>query len=174
MFQLYWTKIADRQIEPPLDLPIGVLTGRRRPGCNAFEPCDDVDPSPMRSPSLSSTTSPNECRRGTRSGARAAGRRCGPRCLALQSRNARRQPRCGTRRLARRRALDHATVVDGARRLDEVAAQRTNPRQSAVLVSAGESAEPNDIGRQDRCKRPGLSGTRALRMPSEARSRGET
>ena len=87
------------------------------------------------------------------SGARAAGRRCAPRCLALQLRNARRRPRCGTRRLARRRALDHATVADGDPRLDEVAAQRTKPPKVLSLVSAGESAEPHDIGRQDRCKR---------------------
>ena len=35
------------------------------------------------------------------------------------------------------RALDHAAVMDGDRRVDEVAAQRPQPRQRAVLVGAG-------------------------------------
>jgi hypothetical protein len=51
-------------------------------------------------------------------------------------------------------ALDDAAVVDGDRRVDEIAAQRPKPRQSPILVDAGQPAEADDIGGQDRCEFP--------------------
>src|SRR5271154_5927582 len=47
-------------------------------------------------------------------------------------------------------ALDYAAVVDGNDRVDEVAAQRAEPRKRAILVRAGEPAIADDIGDQDR------------------------
>src|SRR5208282_3543685 len=49
-------------------------------------------------------------------------------------------------------ALHHAAVVYGNGRVDEVAAQRAEPRQCTVFVRANKPAEANDIGGQDRCE----------------------
>jgi hypothetical protein len=44
-------------------------------------------------------------------------------------------------------ALDHATVMHGDGRIDQVAAQRAQPRLRAILVGAGKTAESNHIRR---------------------------
>ena len=49
-------------------------------------------------------------------------------------------------------ALDHTPLVDGDGGIDQVAAQGSEPRESAILVSPGESAEADDVRRQDRRK----------------------
>ena len=49
-------------------------------------------------------------------------------------------------------ALDHPPVVHGDGGIDEVAAQRPQARQRAVFVGAGETAEADDVGGQDRRK----------------------
>ena len=41
--------------------------------------------------------------------------------------------------------------------IDQIAAQRPQPRQGAILVGAGEPAVADHIGRQDRRKLPGLA-----------------
>ena len=46
-------------------------------------------------------------------------------------------------------ALDHASVVDRDRRVDQIAAQRPQPRERAILVGACQSAEADDIGCKD-------------------------
>ena len=47
-------------------------------------------------------------------------------------------------------ALDDAAVMGGYRRVDEIAAQAAKTRERAILVGAGEPAESDDVGRQDR------------------------
>ena len=47
-------------------------------------------------------------------------------------------------------ALDDASVMHGDRRVDQVAAQRPQPRQNPVLVGSGEPRIADDIGHQDR------------------------
>ena len=47
-------------------------------------------------------------------------------------------------------ALDHAPVVHGDGRIDQVAAQRPQPRQRAIFVRAGEPAVSDHVGSQDR------------------------
>ena len=59
-------------------------------------------------------------------------------------------------------ALDHATVMHGDGGIDQIAAQRPQPRQDAILVRAGEPAVADDVGRQDRRK---LSRTRSSSPP---------
>jgi hypothetical protein len=49
---------------------------------------------------------------------------------------------------------DDAPVVYGDGRIDQITAQRPEPRQSAILVCAGEPTETDDVGGQDRCKLP--------------------
>ena len=46
--------------------------------------------------------------------------------------------------------LDHAPVVDGDGRIDQVAAQRPEPGERAILVGAGETAESDHVGGEDR------------------------
>ena len=53
-------------------------------------------------------------------------------------------------------ALDHAAMMHGDGRIDQVAAQRPEPRQSAILVGAGEPAVADHIRRQYRREFPGL------------------
>ena len=66
-------------------------------------------------------------------------------------------------------ALDDAAVMGGDGGVDEVAPEPPQPRQGAVLVSTGEPAVSDNVGDQDCCEFPGLghsSGTPAKRMPS--------
>ncbi len=71
-------------------------------------------------------------------------------------------------------ALDDAPMVHGDGRIDEVAAQRPEPRQRAVLVGAREPAVADHVRDQDRRNFPGLahsSGSPALRRPSNTGGR---
>jgi hypothetical protein len=47
-------------------------------------------------------------------------------------------------------ALDGAPMMRGDRRINQIAAHPPQPRQSAILVGAGEPAVSDDIGDQDR------------------------
>src|SRR5450432_3857645 len=53
-------------------------------------------------------------------------------------------------------ALEDTPVVHGDGGIDEIATERSQPRQSAILVRAGEPTEADDISCQYRCKLPGL------------------
>ncbi len=54
-------------------------------------------------------------------------------------------------------ALDHAAVMDSDGRVDQIAAERPQPRQNAVLVRSGEPAVADNIGDQDRSDLAGLA-----------------
>ena len=61
-------------------------------------------------------------------------------------------------------ALDDASVVHGDGRVDQVAAQRPQPRQNPVLVGPGKPRIADDVGHQDRGKFAGLGhGANRLR-----------
>src|SRR5271165_2335937 len=49
-------------------------------------------------------------------------------------------------------ALDHASPVHRDRRIDEVAAQRAQPRERSLLVRSGKPAKSYDVGGQNRGK----------------------
>ena len=69
--------------------------------------------------------------------------------------------------------LDDAPVMDCDRRVDQIAAQRAQPGERAVFVRAGQTAESDNVGGEDRGEAAGgghCSGTPALRMPSRMRS----
>ena len=51
-------------------------------------------------------------------------------------------------------ALDDAPVMRGDGRIDQIAAQRAQPRQRSLLVRPGEPAVADDIGDQDRSNLP--------------------
>ena len=46
-------------------------------------------------------------------------------------------------------ALDHAAVMDGDGRIDEVAPERAQPRQDPVFIGAGEPRKPDNVGHQN-------------------------
>ena len=59
-------------------------------------------------------------------------------------------------------ALDDAAVMHGDGRVDQIAAQRPQPRKRAILVGAGEPAVADDVGHQDRREFPGLGHGRSF------------
>ena len=66
-------------------------------------------------------------------------------------------------------ALEHAAVLARDRGVDEVGAQRPQPRERPILVRARHAAEADDVGGQDRGDFAGLahcSRSPALRRPS--------
>ena len=63
-------------------------------------------------------------------------------------------------------ALDDAAVMQGDGRIDQVAVQRPQPRQNAILVRSREPAKADDIRNQNRRNLPGL----AQGAPSRAMS----
>ena len=91
-----------------------------------------------------------------RSGGTPALRSTMPFCTSIAQRTASTTLR-NSMRAAVAGALDDAPVMHGDGRVDEVAAQRPQPRERAVLVRAGEPAVADDVGGQDRCDFPGLA-----------------
>ena len=63
-------------------------------------------------------------------------------------------------------ALDDAPMMHGDGGINQIAAQRPQPRKRSVLVRSGEPAVADDIGHQDRCNFPGLAHS----APSRQRS----
>jgi hypothetical protein len=63
------------------------------------------------------------------------------------------------------RALDDATMMSGDRGVNQITAQRPQPRQRSLLVRPGEPAITDDIGDQDRCNFPGLAYGAPSRRP---------
>ncbi len=61
-------------------------------------------------------------------------------------------------------ALDDAAMMNGDRRVDQVAAQRPQPRERALLVRAREPAVADNVGGQDRRKLPGFAHRVASRL----------
>ncbi len=129
---------SDRQIAPGLAMP------SRRAAI--------LTPSPMRSPSLSSTTSPRwmPTRNSMR---RSVGR------PALRSSQAMLQfdgATDGVNDAAKfydgpvARALDHPPAMHGDRRLDQIAPQRPQTRQDPIFVSAREPREADDVRHENR------------------------
>src|SRR5262249_9010212 len=63
------------------------------------------------------------------------------------------------------RTFDNSTMMHCNGRIDQIAAERSQPRQRPILVGAGEPTEPNDIGGQNRRNLPGFGHARPLRAP---------
>jgi hypothetical protein len=62
-------------------------------------------------------------------------------------------------------ALDDAAVMHGDRRADQVAAERPEPGEHAILVGAGKPRIADNVGNQDRRQVPGLALGAPLRHP---------
>src|ERR1700679_3910547 len=59
-------------------------------------------------------------------------------------------------------ALDYPPMMDGDGGIDQLRAQRSQPRQSSVLVRAREPAVADDVRHQDRSNLPDFGHGRAL------------
>ena len=64
-------------------------------------------------------------------------------------------------------ALDHAPMVHGDDRVEQVAAERPEPRKRAVFVRSCEPAIAGDVGHQNRCELAGLAHGAPLRRHSD-------
>ena len=83
-----------------------------------------------------------------------------PFCTSIPDR-----PRCGLDDAFVAVALDDAAVMSGDGGIDQVAAQRAQSRQRAILVRAGEPAVADDVAASFRLS---LMGAPNLRQPSVA------
>ena len=153
--ELRFTKIGHLKIEPRPRLPIGVFRKTDRAGLRyAFEsdrdnypdahqvgvaPFDDV-PDVDADPELDSPRGRNA---GVALDHRALDFHCAPNGVDDAAELDRRSV-AGP--------LSHAAAMHRDRGVDEVAAQRAEPRQDAVLVGRGESAESDDVDGHDRGK----------------------
>ena len=146
-----------------MHLPVGVLgeTDRARLG-DAFQPRGDIDAVAHQvAVALLDHVAEMDADAELDAAVRPARRRCArPWRSGPRSRSARRRRRCGTRRGAVARALDDAPVMHGDRRIDEIAAQRPQPRQGAILVRAGQPAVADHIRAPGS---PQVSGSRSCR-----------
>ncbi len=69
------------------------------------------------------------------------------------------------------RPLDHAPLVDGDGRVDQVAAKRPKPRERPIFVGACEAAEPDHVGGQDRRKFSCFGHQALLPHPNSTKTR---
>ena len=153
-------EIGDREIEPPLDLPIGVLgqTDRARLG-DALQPRGDIDAVAhqiavafldhvaemdadpkfdalvRRDPSVALDHRPLDFNGAVH---------CVDDTPELDN-------------CAIAGALDDPAVVHGDGRIDQVASERPQPRQNPVLVGSGKPRIADDVGHQDRGQFSGLA-----------------
>ena len=160
VLELGRAEIADREIEPPLDLPIGVLgqTDRARLG-DALQPRGDIDAVAhqvavalldhvaemdadpkfdalvRRDPSVALDHRPLDFNGAVH---------CVDDTAELDN-------------AAVAGALDDAAVVHGDGRIDQVAAERPQPRQNPVLVGSGKPRIADHVGHQDRGQFSGLA-----------------
>ena len=117
-----------------------------------------LTPSPIRSPSLSSTTSPrwmptrNSMRR---SGGRPALRSTMPFCTSMAQRTASTTLR-NSMRTAVAGPLHDAAVMHGDGGIDQIAPERPQPRKRPLLVGASKLAVSDHIRRKNGCEFPGL------------------
>ena len=173
---------VDGEIEPSLDLPVGVLRQADRAGLgDPFEPRGDIDPVAHQI-AVAFLDDVAEMDADAELDA-ALGRQPG---VALDhavlnfdraAHGVDHAVELDQRAVAG--ALDDAAMMKGDGRVDQVAAQRPQPRERALLVRAREPAVADNVGGQDRRKFPGFAHRVASRLdrdyherrPSGARQR---
>ena len=153
VFQRHRTEIADIQIEPRLDLPIGVLREADRAGLgDAFEARGDIDAVAHQVPVLllddvAEMDADAEFDALVLRHARVALRH---RVLHFDRAADRVDHAAELDDRAVAGALDHPAFVNGDGGIDEIAAQSPEPRERPVLVGAREPAEADHVGGEDR------------------------
>ena len=148
-----------REIEPPLGLAVSVVGKTDRTGFgDAFQSRGDIDPvaHQIAVALLDDIAEMDaDAKLMRRSGGSPELRSIMPFCTSMAQRTA-------STTLAEldedavAGLLHHPAVIGLDRGIDQIAAQRPQPRQRAILIRAGKSAIADDIGGQDSGKLPGL------------------
>ena len=160
VFELRGTKVGDSEIEPPPDLPIGVLreTDRARLA-NAFQSRGDIDVVAHES-GVALLNDVAQVNADTKFDA-ALGRYAR---IALDHAvlNLERAAHCVDHaaeldEAAIASSVDDTPAVHGDRGIDQIAAQPPQPRQRTILVHAGEPAVAHHVRDKDRSDFSGLA-----------------
>jgi hypothetical protein len=157
VLELRRTKIRDRKIEPRFDLPIGVLGKTNRAGLgDPLQPRRDIDAvaHQVAVALFDHVAEMNAYAEIDAAVARQTRIALDHRILHFDRAAQSIDHAAKLDENAVAGALDHAPVMHGDGGIDEVAAQRPEPRQRAVFVHAGEPAIPDHVGRQDRGEFP--------------------
>ena len=153
VLELGRAEIADREIEPPLDLPIGVLGQADRPGLgDALQPRGDID-AVAHQVAVALLDHVAEMDADPKFDAlvrRDPSVALDHRPLDFNGAVHRVDDAAELDDAAVAGALDDAPMVHGDGRIDQVAAQRPQPRQNPVLVGSGKPRIADDVGHQDR------------------------
>ena len=168
VLELSLAEIADREIKPPFDLPIRLFGEADRARlANAFEPRGDIDPVAHQI-AVALFDDVAEMYADTKFDA-ALGRLAGialDHALLHVDRAAHRvDDAAELDEAAVAGALDDAPMMRGDCGINQVAAQRAQPRQRSFLVRSGEPTVTDNIGDQDRCNFPGLAHGAPSRLP---------
>ena len=145
-------QIADRKLEPPLHLAVGVLGEADRAGLgDAFEPRGDVDAvaHQVAVALLHHVAQMNADAQFDAPLGRHAGVALDHAVLQLDGAAHRLDHAAELGQRAIAGALDDAAIVHGDRRVDQIAPERAQPRQDAILVGAGEPRVADDVGHQN-------------------------
>ena len=168
VLELGRSEIGDRQVEPALDLPVGLLrqADRARRG-DAFQSRGDID-AVAHQVAVALLDDVAEVNANPEDDAAILGHAGiafdhGALNFDRAAHSVDHAAELDERAVAG--ALDDAPVVHGDSWIDQIAAQRPQPRQDAILVRAGEPAVADDIRAKDRREFPGL----AHRAPSPKR-----
>ena len=170
-------EIDDLEIEPSLDLPIGVLRKADRAGLgDTLQPRGDIDPvtHKIAVALLDDVADMDSDAKLDPPFGRHAGIALDEAVLHLDRAAHRVDHAAELDDAAVAGALDDAAAMGGDGGIDQVAAEAPQPRKRPLLVGAGEAAVADDVGHQDRRELARLvhsSGTPAMRMPSATRSR---
>ena len=146
-------KVADHEIEAPLDLPIGVLRQADRSGLrDSLETRGDIDAVAHQ---VSIALFDHVAEMNADPELNAALRRQAGVALQESMLQLDRAAYCVDHAAkfddeAVARALDHSSSMDGDRRLDQVAPQRAQTRQDPILVGARQPRVADDIRHENR------------------------
>ncbi len=160
-------KIADLELKPRLDLPIGVFGKTDRPRLrNTLEPRGDIDPvaHEVAVALLDDVAEMDADAELDAPLGRHAGVSLDQSVLHLDRAADRVDHAAELDNRAVAGAFDDAAVMSGDGGVDQVAAQAPEPRERPVFVGAGETAISDDISNQDSRELPGLAHRAALRL----------
>ena len=160
VLELGWPEISDLHVEPPAHLSVGVLgqTDRPRLG-DAFEPRGDIDAvaHQVAVALLDDVTQMNADAKFYAFVGRDARVALDHGVLHFERAAHRVDDAAKLDDAAVAGALDDAAMMYGDRRINQVAAQRAQSRQSSIFVRAGESAIADHIRDQNRRNFPGFA-----------------
>ncbi len=153
VLELGRAEVRHRQVEPPFDLTISVVGEADRARlANAFEPCRDVDPvaHEIAVALLDDVAEMNADAELDTALRRQAGVAFDHAVLHLDGATRGVDHAAELDENAVAGALDDAPMMDGDGRVDQIAPQRPEPRQRAILVRAREAAVADHVGDQNR------------------------